>query len=451
MSSIGSLWCLSVMAGVALCGCSVDEGDAAAPGPDVRTNPTEPPADAAPAKVTPKENLPEEPGDDDTLAALEALGYVDRTETSNPQERGVTKSTRAAFDGLNLLSSRHRATAELIDNQGRVLHTWTAESQKPPWMHVELQPNGDIVVLAKDRYMARFDWNSKLLWKRVMRAHHDFTFDPAGRLVVLHRRVSTIEHSGTKIPILEDRIAVLSDSGEIERDTSLFPLIKKYVPRARLRSIKKKIDAGTPAKDLARPEGTADITHTNSVIVLDRPLDGVAPQGAVLISMRELDRILILSPDLSRVVWSWGKGEIDGQHHATLLDNDNILLFDNGVGDRKSRVLEVNPSSGEIAWSFTTAGFFTRLRGAAQALPNGNVLATVSDSGHAVEVNRSGEIVWEFWNPDVVERTDGKKPTRAVIYRLLRYGRKFLSADQLETSLALSPPSPGAAVENESP
>ena len=44
--------------------------------------------------------------------------------------------------------------------------------------------------------------------------------------------------------------------------------------------------------------------------------------------------------------------------------------------------------------------FFSAVQGAAQALPNGNVLVTESTKGRVFEVTRDGEIVWEFWNPD---------------------------------------------------
>ena len=107
------------------------------------------------------------------------------------------------------------------------------------------------------------------------------------------------------------------------------------------------------------------------------------------------------------------------------MNNGSILVFDNGTRRMRSRVLEVDPTTGKIAWSYSAADFFTRLRGAAQKLPNGNVLATESDSGHAIEVTPAGKVVWEFWNPDV-RNSAGKKPERAAIYRLMRYERSYL-------------------------
>jgi hypothetical protein len=74
-------------------------------------------------------------------------------------------------------------------------------------------------------------------------------------------------------------------------------------------------------------------------------------------------------------------------------------------------------------WRYEHPEFFYRLRGSAQTLPNGHVLVTESDKGHAFEVTRDGTRVWEFWNPDVI---DGDTPTRGVIYRLIRYPLDYL-------------------------
>ena len=150
---------------------------------------------------------------------------------------------------------------------------------------------------------------------------------------------------------------------------------------------------------------------------------------SVLISVRELDRLLILHASMSKVLWVWGKKEVERQHHATQLENGNILLFDNGQRRRRSRVLEVDAARRRIVWQYTAPDFYTAIRGAVQKLPNGNVLATLSDSGHAVELTRDGDKVWEFWNPDVHKEQD--RSERAIIYRLTRYSSDYLRRSPL--------------------
>jgi len=101
------------------------------------------------------------------------------------------------------------------------------------------------------------------------------------------------------------------------------------------------------------------------------------------------------------------------------MDNDHILVFDNGVMKNASRVLELDPLLEEIIWEYKgdpPGSFFTRGRGGNQPLPNGNVLITESNEGHVFEVTREGEIVWEFFNPDI----NHFEKKRAAIYRMMR-------------------------------
>ena len=68
-------------------------------------------------------------------------------------------------------------------------------------------------------------------------------------------------------------------------------------------------------------------------------------------------------------------------------------------------MLEIDPRDGSRIWTWEAdppEAFFSETRGACQRLPNGNTLITESERGHAFEVTRSGEIVWEYWNPDLV-------------------------------------------------
>jgi hypothetical protein len=60
--------------------------------------------------------------------------------------------------------------------------------------------------------------------------------------------------------------------------------------------------------------------------------------------------------------------------------------------------------------------FFTIARGSAQRLPNGNTLVVISGEGHAREVTRKGDIVWEYWNPHF-----SKNGGRIGLTRMRRY------------------------------
>jgi hypothetical protein len=89
---------------------------------------------------------------------------------------------------------------------------------------------------------------------------------------------------------------------------------------------------------------------------------------------------------------------------ATLLDDGHILVLDNGVRRRASRVLEMDPAGGQIVWSYgeeAQQSFLTKERGCSQQLGNGNTLICDSQRGRVFEVTPAGETVWEFWNPEL--------------------------------------------------
>jgi hypothetical protein len=90
------------------------------------------------------------------------------------------------------------------------------------------------------------------------------------------------------------------------------------------------------------------------------------------------------------------------QHDPTVLDDGNILLFDNAGYALSSQVIEIDPRTGDVAWAWRGAppeSFFTLLGGSAQRLPGGNTLITESCRGRAFEVTRGGDVVWEYVNP----------------------------------------------------
>lgn len=174
--------------------------------------------------------------------------------------------------------------------------------------------------------------------------------------------------------------------------------------------------ASVAGRAFAAEDGPLDTLHTNHVSVFDGSLASVPPlfsAGNVLLSMRHLNAIMILDGASRDVLWIWGPSNIYGQHHPTPLPNGRLLVFDNGVS--RSRLLEIDPQSNEIGWSYTSVGFYTPLRGSAQRLPNGNTLVTESDAGRVFEITEAGGIVWEFVNPDVNEPGE-----RSVIWRLTR-------------------------------
>ena len=107
----------------------------------------------------------------------------------------------------------------------------------------------------------------------------------------------------------------------------------------------------------------------------------------------------MLAPERSEKARRVGEAEPVGEG----LDSGRMLLFDNNrKALRRSSVLEFDPLTGEVFWSYQADEedvFFSQSCGAAQRLPNGNTLVTESDYGRAFELTPEKEIVWEYHNP----------------------------------------------------
>ena len=149
-------------------------------------------------------------------------------------------------------------------------------------------------------------------------------------------------------------------------------------------------------------------------------------------SFRILDTVGIIDKASGDFTWKWGPGDISHQHNPTFLDNGRVLIFDNGPhkpGFSHSRVIEVDPTTNEIAWEYKgdpPISFYSYHISGAERLPNGNTLITEGAPGRCFEVTPSKEIVWEYVNPHMAPsgRGAGGSTTSLAnsVFRVHRYG-----------------------------
>ena len=100
-----------------------------------------------------------------------------------------------------------------------------------------------------------------------------------------------------------------------------------------------------------------------------------------------------------------------------------LLVFDNGPQESGSQIIEIDPATGAIVWTYgPEPDFFSYTRGSNQRLPNGNTLITESDTGYVFEVTPRGETVWQFLNPNVNKDLG----LRMAIWRMSRFARDEL-------------------------
>ena len=384
------------------------------------------------------------PGDAALAEKLAALGYAEWVEenAATAGRSGVTRHDPGrTWPGLNLFNSRLEREAFLLDMEGRIVHRWAAAGLDGSWQHIELGPAGDLFVIAEDGYLARLDWDSRVLWKRELRAHHDLAIGPAREIYVLDRQVVDIPHGDGTIPIVDDGIAVLEPDGSLRTRYSIHALFGARVPGETLEAIAGELRQRSvqELEDLR----IIDIFHTNTVEVLDRDLGNLPTKGDILICVKRLDLIAIVDLDEGRIEWSWGPGELDKPHQPTLTADGRILVFDNGTGRGYSRVVEVDPLRGEIVWQYEAEpreSFYSETRGGSQKLPNGNVLVTEANRGRVFEVTRDGQVVWEFYNPNT-RAEEGFQ--RGAIYRMTRIDESAVEAIRALNAGSRSAPAPG--------
>jgi hypothetical protein len=227
------------------------------------------------------------------------------------------------------------------------------------------------------------------------------------------------------------------------------------------------------AVGFSKARGSFDWLHVNSATYLgpNQWFDGGDARFApnhVIISSRQASLLAIIGRD-GKIVWQLGPdfrkseelrkiGQIIGQHHAHFIPKGlpgagNVLVFDNGgasgygfdtpiapdgtgaLARATSRVLEINPVTLDLVWSYAAAGFFSTNISGAQRLPNGNTLITAGAPGRMFEVTRDGDIVWEYMYPVFNPRN--------AVYRAYRLPYEWIPQLERPEERPVAPPALG--------
>ena len=337
------------------------------------------------------------PSDTEKLNALGYLsGYVEA-----PPKVGVTlHDSKKAYGTLNLYTSGHAPEAYLMNMEGESIHRWRYsfeqlwpdEDATPNYTQylrrVHLFENGDLLSIFEPHGIFKLDRDSKLLWSNHNGAHHDLAVHDDGTISLLTQKAHPVLWFSTYGTVIEDFVTQLTPDGELIREVSLLECFRDSKYSSYL--------------ELTQPAG--DVTHANSLKLLDGRHEHLSPafrRGNFLISVRELDVIVVLDFDAKEIVWALS-GMWFRQHEATLLDNGHLLLFDNRGSEGKSKVVELDPITQEVIWTYGGTHdepLFSETCGSVARLPNGNTLITESNNGRAFEVTPGKEIVWEYVSP----------------------------------------------------
>ena len=150
--------------------------------------------------------------------------------------------------------------------------------------------------------------------------------------------------------------------------------------------------------------------HLNDVNELPPELAAAFPMfeaGDMVMSLRNMNMILVTNADATEVKWS-RIGPWIRQHDPDFNPDGTITLFDNHSdealdGDREggSRIWSVDPATDEATVLYggtPEQHMYSPERSTHQVLSNGNIMITEAQSGRSFEVDRAGNILWEYIN-----------------------------------------------------
>jgi hypothetical protein len=404
------------------------------------------------------------------LEQLQALPYLDTVPThDDPQRSGQTLNK--GVTGYYLYSPLDENRAVLRDETGAKLHEWSADEEpgtankgilNAGWHVTALDAQGDLLVVRFHQLLMKLDRRSQVKWKLQQGAHHDLELTKDGRILTLLDDVGRLPN--VAFPVFLERVAHVSSAGAIEQQWSVIdilmsePKLRALVERAiaeRAKLFAELPDDLAQWKTVGQVSGwaqelqqrgceptktallacmtklpphdarrlmwsiserinVADVLHVNDIAVAPAANPPFWQAGDFMVSVRNLNTLVVFDPKTRRVRWHWGADVVEHQHHPALLAGGTILLFDNGIQRKRSRIIEYDPKSDKIVWSYEPADakrLFTGFGGSVQKLPDGNVLVTESQRARMLEINKAGDIVWEYVHPN-----DGKNP-RGAVYR----------------------------------
>jgi len=323
--------------------------------------------------------------------------------------------------GLTFFSD-NTTSAYLIDMDGQVIHKWHkpfydvwpqpthVKSHIPSpqevmihWRKAHLLPDGSVIAIYEGAFspygggIIKIDYQSDLIWKVPVNAHHDLDIDSDGRIWVLTHKYN----DQAEKPRIDDYLTVLSPDGRIIKEISL------------LQSV---IDS--PYQALLPSVLYGDYMHTNSVELLTEDNADSFPllnSGDILLSNKNIGAITVLDRETFQVKWAL-TGVAQSFHAAHFLENGAIVFFNNRWrlfhSIRGSSLVEWDYINHQLAWEFTPIDywtgidpifrgkdrFFSQFCGAQQQLPNGNYLVTETTGGSLFEITPHEEVVWKYVN-----------------------------------------------------
>jgi len=311
------------------------------------------------------------------------------------------------FNGYTLFAHQLMGHVYLIDMDGAIVYRWSVDNNA---MFARLKPDGNLLYNCTDSSgLQELDIKSNVIWYYLGDIDHAFQFLKNGNLLIEQNKISISKKNG--LPYGCPRIEIISPDKNI---------LWQWRGEKHIEELEQLMGLKISSLGAWENNNTCEILKDNPLAKKDSRFQ----EGNVIFSYNALDIIGIIDYPTGEIVWAWGYGILDGQHTPTMLDNGNLLIFDNGTNRGWSRVIELNPLTEEIVWEYHAEpkeDFYTKEMGNNFKLPNGNILICESMKNRIFEITPDGEVVWDFIST-FHEITGGG----IGIYRAYRYSPEYV-------------------------
>ncbi|KAA3607137.1 MAG: hypothetical protein DWQ01_15650 [Planctomycetota bacterium] len=356
------------------------------------------------------------------LASLASLVFIAGLQAQSVYPKGTTVWQQGStYDGYTIFTTMEiPSRVVMIDMEGTEVHSWESPVAGFSLHTVDPLESGSILAYTGTgpgiyyfaRTIGELDFDGNVLWTwslppevpQTTVLHHDSERLTNGNTMLMGSQEIVVPSISSKT-IIDDFLIEVAPNGSVVWVWEAW----RHFDELGLSQAQKDI--------IARDAG--DWAHINSVdeIPSNDHTHTAFAEGNLIVGFRNLNTILVLDRSSGTILWRLGADEshlTHGQHWPHMIEPGfpgagNILVFDNGAGfgyahqhqsPNHSRVIEIDPSTGNIVWSYQEDHrFWSSYMGGAQRLPNGNTLICSAVKGRLFEVDPAGNVVWEYMSP----------------------------------------------------
>ena len=293
--------------------------------------------------------------------------------------------------------------------EGRPHSDWNAEIHG-----ILILPDGSIVFNFEYNGLVKLNKCGKVIWKVARHTHHSVEVAEGGGFWV-PSRMHFPEGKKTPYPPFQppfyvDTIMKVSDNGKILDEKSVPDLFYKNNLAALLTATGEPIDTGY-VRD-------REIVHVNKIVELSSELADDFPlfkAGDLAISIRQYNLVMVIDPEQLQIKWL-KTGPWLRQHDPEFKKGGKISVFNNNTyrnafinknqttsidSPRISNIMEIDPITNkhEVVYGGKAhQEMLSVIRGKHELLHDGGILITEFEGGRVFEIDKEGDIVWQYIN-----------------------------------------------------